>query len=94
MMTIEFDFNKITKSSEREMVTTDNQTAIKLLTANSITVIPTSTGLIVNKDALSQIQQILFKNQVWLRELVPNVPSFEKKIITVLKERRENSNGK
>ena len=81
-------------SQQYRLVTTDNQTAIKLLTANSITVIPTSTGLIVNKDALSQIQQILFKNQVWLRELVPNVPSFEKKIITVLKERRENSNGK
>lgn len=81
-------------SQQYSLVTTDNQTAIKLLTANSITVIPTSTGLIVNKDALSQIQQILFKNQVWLRELVPNVPSFEKKIITVLKERRENSNGK
>ncbi|WP_283596117.1 ABC transporter ATP-binding protein [Limosilactobacillus vaginalis] len=81
-------------SQQYRLVTTDNQTAIKLLTANSITVTPTSTGLIVNKDALSQIQQILFKNQVWLRELVPNVPSFEKKIITVLKERRENSNGK
>lgn len=81
-------------SQQYRLVTTDNQTAIKLLTANSITVIPTSTGLIVNKDALSQIQQILFKNQVWLGELVPNVPSFEKKIITVLKERRENSNGK
>lgn len=81
-------------SQQYRLVTTDNQTAIKLLTANSITVTPTSTGLIVNKDALSQIQQILFKNQVWLRELVPNVPSFEKKIITVLKERWENSNGK
>ena len=81
-------------SQQFRLVTTDNQTAIKLLTANSITVTPTSTGLIVNKDALSQIQQILFKNQVWLRELVPNVPSFEKKIITVLKERWENSNGK
>ena len=81
-------------SQQYRLVTTDNQTAIKLLTANSITVTLTSTGLIVNKDALSQIQQILFKNQVWLRELVPNVPSFEKKIITVLKERWENSNGK
>ena len=81
-------------SQQYRLVTTDNQTAIKLLTANSITVTPTSAGLIVNKDALSQIQQILFENQIWLRELVPNVPSFEKKIITVLKERRKNSNGK
>ena len=50
-------------SQQYRLVTTDNQAALKLLTANSITVIPTSTGLIVNKDALSQIQQILFKNR-------------------------------
>lgn len=88
IMDVPIDQFKKIKVEQYRLSTTDNVTASKLLTANSISFDRKDGSLIIKSTDSEKIQTILYHHQITLQELVPIRQTFEQAIVKVLKEKQ------
>lgn len=74
--------------TQARLHTTDDASAAAILADHQLAVQPQKNCLLINASDVDQIQELLYANQVKLRELTPLRQTFEQAILTVLKEKR------
>lgn len=78
-----------TKVSQYQLRTANNEAALKALNTENIVAQKNGDNLIISLAALDQVQRILYRHRIMLRELVPVRQTFEQAIVAVLKEKQD-----
>ncbi|MFT8607795.1 MAG: ATP-binding cassette domain-containing protein [Liquorilactobacillus ghanensis] len=87
------EFNKINRKTYK-LDTEDNSQSKQLFQENNISFSESEDCLLVKQADLIKIQDVLYKNQVYLSELSPIDANFEQLIVNILEKQRGQHNEK
>lgn len=80
------------ESPKYKLKTTNMEQTIKLLQQARIPFEQQDKTLIVDHKNIAAIQQLLFKNKIWLDSLIPSGLTFEQKIVNILQKKQGGDN--
>lgn len=81
------EFNQISHQKYR-LDTEENELSMQLLKSNNIPIFENEDYLLVKKEDIFKAQDILYKNQIHLKEMSPVNANFEQIIVSILEKQR------